>query len=171
MPYRVERPSGPWLEPGQILEDAEFEAHPFHAKFLRTGSVSRLTVAELQAINHPTADAARLAELEAQIPQLQAERAALAAADPPAVADIPPLAPASEPSKGGRPLKYQDSTEFKQHLRIAARAYHYARRQPPSKAALAHALSIGEPTLYAALARFEITDADIQQMIEDRSES
>jgi hypothetical protein len=69
---------------------------------------------------------------------------------------------------GGRPLKYQDRADFSHDVQIAARSYHYAKGRLPSKAALAHALGIGQATLAATLTRFQMTDAELQRMMEDQ---
>lgn len=160
MPYIVKIAGvGPWVQ-GDIIEDADWDAYPWREKSIRKGSVVRLTAAELRELGHPAADAERLAELAAQIPPLEAEHAALGGAAPPE----PVIRPGS---KGGRPLKYQDSGEFMKHIELVVRTYYYIRHQRPSKAVLAYALNIGEPTLYAAMERFNITEDTLQQMIED----
>jgi hypothetical protein len=76
MPYLVKaNGAGPWLQ-GQEVADEEFEKHPHHAKFLRTGSVVKV---DAQARRDLNADQQRdrLAEIDQRIADLQAERAAL----------------------------------------------------------------------------------------------
>lgn len=73
MPYEVKaNGAGPWLQ-GQQIPDAEFEAHPHNAKFLRTGSVVKVDPAAPRDLA-PAPDPARVAELNVQIAQLTAER-------------------------------------------------------------------------------------------------
>lgn len=76
MPYYAQKHSGPWAEHA-IIDDAEFEAHPFKEKFLRTGGVVKMSDATARDMQHPQVDAAALADLDAQIAQLQAQRAQL----------------------------------------------------------------------------------------------
>jgi hypothetical protein len=86
MPYIVKaNGAGPWLK-DQEVSDADFAAHPFHAKFLRNGSVVQASDADTRQID-PAATTARLAEIGAQIGQLEAERQTLLSSDPRVAAD------------------------------------------------------------------------------------
>lgn len=78
MPYIVTSSgAGPWQQ-GEILEDRVLKAHPFHAKFLRNGSVVEVSAADAAAARD-TGTGSQVAELDAQLARLQAERAALLA--------------------------------------------------------------------------------------------
>ncbi len=74
MPYYAQKHAGPWAEHA-IIPDAEFEAHPFKDKFLRNGSVVQMSDAAARDMQNPEVDATRLADIDAQINQLHAERA------------------------------------------------------------------------------------------------
>lgn len=64
--YTVARPAGPWSV-GQELTDDELKAHPFHEKFLRTGSVVK------GALAADTAPASVAYDIDAQNPPSQKE--------------------------------------------------------------------------------------------------
>lgn len=75
MTYIVEKHAGPWL-PGTEVEESELKAHPFHEKFLKSGSIVK---ADPQARSAAKAEAkaARIAELQVKIAELTAELDAL----------------------------------------------------------------------------------------------
>jgi hypothetical protein len=75
MPYYVQKHAGLWPQGTVIENDADFEQHPFQEKFLRNGSVVKMSDATAREMQSPGVDTARLAEIDAQIAQLQAERA------------------------------------------------------------------------------------------------
>jgi hypothetical protein len=110
--YYVKSHTGPWPQ-GTLIEDADFDKHPFKAKYLRTGSVVKVSDAAAADMQKPTVDAERLAVIDAQIAELQAERAQVAGepSDPTAPAavtveidrqDPPTLAEADATRRAGK---------------------------------------------------------------------
>lgn len=76
MPYEVKaNGAGPWVQ-GDVIADADFEQHPFKDKFLRNQSVVRVNENATRALD-PAAQAEQVGDLDAQIAQLQAQRAKL----------------------------------------------------------------------------------------------
>lgn len=74
MSYYAKSHAGPWPQ-NTIIEDAEFEQHPFKEKYLRTGSVVKMSDAAARDLQNPAVDAQRLAEIDSRIAELEAERA------------------------------------------------------------------------------------------------
>jgi hypothetical protein len=77
------------------------------------------------------------------------------------------MAPLRKPGRPAGSYKYRDREAFKQRLRDVARGYWLGKRRLPSRATLARALDTDDATLNAALTRFALTDADLQQMVEN----
>lgn len=75
MPYYAQKHAGPWPQGTIIADDAEFEQYPFKDKFLRTGSVVKMSDTAARDMQNPAVDAQRLAEIDSRIAELQAERA------------------------------------------------------------------------------------------------
>jgi hypothetical protein len=67
MPYRVKASgAGGWYQ-GEVISDKDFNAHPFHEKFLRTGSVLKIADGESAA--------PRSADAQSEINDLERQRA------------------------------------------------------------------------------------------------
>lgn len=76
MPYEVKaNGAGPWVQ-GDVIADADFEQHAFKDKFLRNGSVVKVNENATRALD-PADQQAPVGDLDAQIAQLQAQRAKL----------------------------------------------------------------------------------------------
>lgn len=76
MPYIVTTTgAGPWAK-DQVISDEDFNAHAFHEKFLRTGSVVPHNEDDVAAVDAAT-NAQAAGELQAQIAALQAQLAQL----------------------------------------------------------------------------------------------
>jgi hypothetical protein len=81
MPYEVKtNGAGPWVQ-GDVIEDADFEQYAFKDKFLRNGSVVKVNEHAARA-RDLTDQQAQVGDLDAQIAQLQAERAKLLGVTP-----------------------------------------------------------------------------------------
>lgn len=75
--YRVKSAAGPWLA-GDVVEAGEFEAHPFHEKFLSRGVAVPLAEGE-KADKRSAELQGQINDLDVQIAELQSQRASLEA--------------------------------------------------------------------------------------------